>query len=629
MLLKTLYLVLFIVIIINSINGQIVPDSLSQDSILVHEQSPDSTQKESAEKKLPAPKLDLLWYNAHGDMVFRIDSTEQTIYHFDDLLYLNYNGLGDVFRIHPMVQLYDHMEIGLPRYAAAYNLMPQQTAFQVNGWTVNDPIHGMYNMRFNPTDITEAVERTANRSYPAVPGSGLNNGINVSTRLLNPPAPYTRIMFRQGDFGHTDLDITFARQIGSRATIQLSGINKYHNISSYRGQNYHGFLHYQVSPNIQTSLRVNINDEKMRSINESSYNRYAHDERRDEIYLDISKIYSDTNQLDWKILAAATSSDRIISDTFRVENRYDRYQLAGVKHVNITDRIRLKTSVSAERVFVWGNAFQKELMDSRLAGWASLDIPLGSYMKLIPDIQVHYLWDDNLSFAPGISFQFSSPKWELTASAEQYYRFPNRLERSIQIYERTGNNNLKPERLENLVVQGKYRLNKYISFNAEFRAENISDEIRLKNNRFINNGNRKFTVINASADVSFYKFRLLTGGLHSVTDNHLSPESVAWAQLRFSDIWLKGALRFDAIGGINWTGNHNNIYFDPIAQHYYWTSGQTDGYHFYYFKLVATVLDAQFFMVMDNPNSYDFEYIKGYKQYYRRVQFGLNWVMWD
>jgi hypothetical protein len=34
-------------------------------------------------------------------------------------------------------------------------------------------------------------------------------------------------------------------------------------------------------------------------------------------------------------------------------------------------------------------------------------------------------------------------------------------------------------------------------------------------------------------------------------------------------------------------------------------------------------------MAMDNPFSYDYEYIKGYKQYYRRVQFGVNWVLWD
>lgn len=599
-----------------------ISDSTIQDTV-----SAVSTE----ETPLIKPVFKSDWIDVYGNLHYQIDSSAMSIYRFNDLLYQNYNDMGDLFRNSPLVQIYDPMEPGIPRFIGGFNLLPHQTAIKINGWTVNDPIHGMYNTRFCPADIVQAVERTPHQAFAAAPTSGLYNGINISTRKLNPAEPYSRIMFRQGDFGYTDLDLIFARQLGSRAMIQLSGINKMYNITDYKAQNYHAMLGYRLSAGIQSSIRININDEKAVSLNLSNYPSYKYSERREELYADITGFHKVDSVMSWKILTSVSSSDRTIEsqrDTFYVQNKYDRYQFSIMKNISLPGKLLLRNNLSADNTIVWGNAFGREHKQTVFNGWTTLDIPVHCLM-ISPDLQACYLSDQDLKISPGVRVEFASGTTNLSLSTREQYRTPDKTEQFLQVENKSGNKQIKPERIRNIVFNSDFRILDNLFFNVEARVEEIHDEIKLVGSKFQNDDGRDFKVIGISSDYSFYKFRLKAGGQKSFADIHLSPEKSAWAQIRYTDLWLKGAIKFDAVAGVNWTGSHNEIYYDPVVQRYSWSESTISGYQLYYFKLVATIKDAELFMVMDNPLSYEYEYIKGYNQYYRRVQFGLNWVLWD
>ena len=146
---------------------------------------------------------------------------------------------------------------------------------------------------------------------------------------------------------------------------------------------------------------------------------------------------------------------------------------------------------------------------------------------------------------------------------------------------------------------------------------------------FYNGPDRNFNYLELNTEYSLYKFSLeLTGSLGDVKIN-LSPKKAFTGQLRYRDAWLKGAVIIDAVGSFHWYDVHNKIYYNPIVERIYWSNSEADGYYYFSFKIAATVKSAQLYMAMDNPMSYDYQYINGYYEFYRRVRFGVNWVLID
>ena len=110
-------------------------------------------------------------------------------------------------------------------------------------------------------------------------------------------------------------------------------------------------------------------------------------------------------------------------------------------------------------------------------------------------------------------------------------------------------------------------------------------------------------------------------------DVHLAPSRSIWLQARYHDTWFNGALITDAIGNIYWYDRTDAIHFNPIVERFYWSDDYNGAYYMLSYKLTATIKSAQLFIAMDNPLAWEYSIIKGYSEYYRRIRFGLNWVL--
>jgi len=615
----------------DSLNVNIADTTMSVADTTLRDQKSDSTLGENIKQKKNPILLRPVEYNLQNKPVQPGDTSAYEVFRFDDILYLNYNGMADVFRNTPQIQIYDFLEMGLPRYVSAYNLLPHQTSLQIDNRTVNDPISGMFNTRFLPLDAVQAVERSAFRAMPLNNASSLSAELNFRTRMLDTEEPYTRLMFRQGDFGYTDLDIIFATKLSKRMNLQLGGINKFYDPNGYEAQNYRGILSYQISPLIYLRTRFSLNREKLKNYNPVTSKDYAYNEKRDDLYADLTSWIDEEQKEQWHIQAAVSGTQRnnqSKADSFLVKNRYEQAQL-GISRNMFLGKTEIQAGLSAFQCRVWGTIFDQKYTDSGVNARIGLNYPLSANISLKPHLSFQYLLGDGLIINPGIEAVWEKRNNALSLSAQQMSRFPSRMERFILYPGILGDANLANEKMTAFTASFLYKPAQPIKLFFEAGHRAVSDEIVFSDTNFHNGDKRAFNYFSASADFRFWKFRLRGGGQVSDASVHLSPAASAWGAARFNDVWFDGALVFDAIGSVYWYDHHNEIMFNPVAERFYWTSKNEEGYYIFTWKLTATVGDLQLYASMDNPQNTDYQYISGAMEFYWRIQFGLNWVMWD
>ena len=226
---KLLFVLSITYSLFGSLSAQIIdsvqtftPDDSINSAITVNIDSMRTDSIRQAQQKAIRDKYVQSW--KHFQIKGYPDQTEkkEIYYQFDDLINLNYTGFADIFRHQLEFQIFDFLRPGFPRFVARNNLLPHQTDIYLNGFVLNDPMHGMYNTHMISLDgLQEVDNRTGLTMY------GYNNGINLRPRAINSiEEPYSRIMFRQGDYPYTDLDIDFSRKLSDNISINAGGINK-------------------------------------------------------------------------------------------------------------------------------------------------------------------------------------------------------------------------------------------------------------------------------------------------------------------------------------------------------------------------------------------------------------------
>jgi len=255
---------------IDSLQNIISPDSSKKITLL-----PDSL-KPDPKIYLEKTALDNYWKQLQKTNTFDSDSGKQFLFKHENILVYNYNGFADLFRHQPSFQVYDFLEMGLPRFIATFNLLPHQTSFYYDGHLLNDPIHGMFNTRFMTLDGVQRVEEITQGKNSASDYEVFSSGINIQSPSMNFSEPYTRIMFRQGDFGYTDLDISFAQQFSKNVSVYLGGINKIYKGEKNYGFQYRAGMNYRIKDNIYSHTTLNMDREKLNVTNFSAYENYTY-----------------------------------------------------------------------------------------------------------------------------------------------------------------------------------------------------------------------------------------------------------------------------------------------------------------------------------------------------------------
>ena len=613
----------------DSLQNTIKPDSINTvlqigDSLQSQSQVPSVINKNKI-------ALDNFWKKMQNTNTLEADSGRQLLFNFQDILIYNYTGFADIFRHQSSYQIYDFIDMGLPRYVANLNLLPHQTSLFYDGHILNDPIHGMFNTRFVTLDGIQEVEKLEHGKQVYSDIIGFGTGINIKSPVVNFHEPYTRIMFRQGDFGYTDLDISFAQQFNKNVSVYLGGINKI-----YKGENNYGFqyragMNYRIKDNILSHTTFNMDREKLEVVNLSVYKNYRYREFRHDFNNDIYYITNPEKRERWHLrigyLRARRKNDSV-QDNFLVRRRVDQLNIGLDRNLHY----KKFTAIGGISVFqnkIWGSSFKNKLTDSGLNGTIQLLYKLKDGFDIDGKLRASYLYGQATSADPSIYINYYSNYIVVSIGGQRAKRFPYRNERSLYFQQFRGNTNLDNESLNTVSFTANVNPFNNFKVSTDIGYKILENEIIFDGSTFKNGSDRKFSYLALKSNYKFYRFAIEASGQLNSAAINLSPKKSFSAQLHYRDKWLKGAIIIDVVGNFHWYDNHNSIFYNPIVERLYWTQELTEGYSIFSFKIAATVKSAQLFMAMDNPLSTDYQYISGYYEFYRRLRFGLNWVLWD
>jgi len=603
------------------INAQPASDSLevstAQDSLSISSIRQDSiTSGRKAALPSKAFVLQPVYFDTLAFKTFRA----QKIYDFNQLIFTNYNGFADAFRRIADYRVFDLLDMGEPRFIAGLNLLPHQTALAVNGSIQNDPISGLYNTRFLSLDAIAEID-----VHNAENGE---EKINVLPRTTIQDTPYSRIMYREGDFGYTALDIQFATKINKKLNVQLGGTNTFYDPNAYHGVIYRAQLQAQLAANwySKTTLYLNREDTQIRKGLIFPY--YAYWERRNRWRQDLYRGPADSAAVwhFWLGVNNSTRKNRFASAGLVYEFKYDRYRLGTERNWQI-DSLTLCGRILATQTKIWGSPFSRRYTDSDLLARLKAAYPLKADIALKAALSTVYRYGRKAFWLPALSAVYSSRRFTAHLFIRQTKRYPLRTEQSFNAFPYSGNKNLKNEQQTNMGGSLSFLWNNHFKCALQAGRKILDKEILFNGTSFENGPQRHFSYFSAGLDYGFYKFTLAGGGQINLAQIHLAPAKSFWLHVRYHDRWLKGALITDAIGSFYAYDGQNQLEYNPVVERFYWTKAVTAPYYLFSYKLVATIKSAQIYTAMDNPFARQYSIINGYSEFYRRLQFGVNWVL--
>jgi outer membrane cobalamin receptor len=262
--------------------------------------------------------------------------------------------------------------------------------------------------------------------------------------------------------------------------------------------------------------------------------------------------------------------------------------------------------------------------------YASYRLPVDSLFQLRAAAQVVHVKDFNPQLIPSIGIDLlisenQSASVDLTIGK----RLPTAVERFFDFDTLYGNPDLEPETYT--TVYGRYTWDdrERWSLTVHGGYHRIENEIIWQDPMFMNGQTRDFIFLGLESSVSWWKLTASISGQHTLADLNLTPRSSLWGSLHFQDVFLDGALVLDAIGTASFYDRHQQIRYQPRLDRFYAGNGRTDGYLTFNWRIVATIHNAHLFIEMENAFSEDYEIVYGYFEFYRRLRFGVNWILWD
>jgi len=593
-----------------------------EDSLLVHQ------SQETQEKK----NLTWIWKDIRGKSLAYQDRSDFEYITYSDHQYHNLTGLGDYFQNSNRYFLYDFIDSASPRYISGTNLLPHQTGISLDGVLLNDPINGMVNLREISTDIVRSIELDELPAQRSAGISTLSNGLNLNRFNYQNKQPMTRLKYMEGDFGYSDLDITFAKPINDEWAIELGGYNRDYQISGLNAANYRSSIFRKWKSGTQNILHFQKHQTQTIFTDYQAQDRYRYKNIKHYLHNNLIIPADDSVEECWNFDLIYKHDRRGIdasADTSILSRyRYYQYQVNAERNLYLgTWELRANSFVSHETV--WGNTFDGKYYDSQLGGRIHLDIPGGRIFSLNP--AVSYLWKtgESFQFLPAIDVAAGNEIFRINSTLYQDIRYPTRLERNVILAGLQGNTKLANEKLNQISVQLYYQPFKSVSIETGVNHNTLENEVLIQENSFINGQKRSFTQFRGEVEGTIWKLRLKTGGQFTNADINIAPESSFWLWGNYYDKWLYGRIGINLSGGIRWQDSANDLLYHQGLERFYWLETKRDSYYTLFYKFAATVKDAVLYFEMDNALSAEYSIVKGYNESIRRIRFGVNWRMWD
>ena len=620
-------LLFFLAFLIQPLAAQ-TTDSLSvrSDSLIAGGDS--LAQAGQKEQKRPV-RLTPKFYNINGELRDSLTNDPNAVYEFSDILKKNYTDPSDIMLNEADFQVYSFNEPFRPGYAAPINLLPHQTPLSLDHHCYSNPVSGLYSTHYLPLDGISDIEIS-----PLLNSGSAGAPLQANTRLVKSGKPYTRIMYSQGDWGFSNVDITFSERFTNRLLLQLGGARQLYDGWQYNtgsiNDNYRVQIAYQISDKIYNRFRFQKNDGMFLMFNFSDFPDYRLSDERVDIYNDLTIVTDEAGKSYWRITAGVNTASRITYfDTLNVASKFDNYT-AGVSRLLSLGSLEMQGGVNLKHSQVWGTAFMDRYPDNTVNGFLLLKYDFGGHFFIAPALNYSYLFNFNDALSASAVLGWYKNSMKAALSYEKYDRLAFRNERSFRMLNYSGNEHLNNENTQSLIASFSWAPMKYFSLSASAGNRILNNEIVFDGSRFYNGSRTSFNYVSAKIKTEFYKFIFLGGGELSSGDIRISPQTSAWFQGQFHSKFYHNRITFDAIGSVYAYGSHQRVLYDPLIDRFYSNAAITDnGYWFFNYKLALTVKEIQFYFAMDNPLSSDYAYVYGYQESFRRMIFGLNWVLWD
>ncbi len=622
-------------------------------SIIVHAQEEISQEKkqrrEKGEQESTAPQdtsdlipveSKLYWYDIHNNLSIKTDSSNYEIHRLADEKKLIYTDMSDIFRSQPLWFDFDLIEAGRPAYISLINTYPHQTPLFFGGTLMNDQLQGVYNTQFIPLNYIQFAEvdyaAGSLQNYALWSGSK----ISITPHSVQTQRPWTKIVYKQGGYGYSDVDIHFEIPFSSTFAVQLGGKNSGFDgaiqSSGYDGQNYRAEITWQFSPQWYFRGQIFLNRIKVGLASLDQDQEFAVPatrENRDDYFLDVTWIQDDSLRQRLHILFYYSNYSRKFKDnftTYTFETFSERFGF-DANYNFVMGRSELLIGASTMLPKIYGDPFKKEVTIPALNTYGKLNIPFSEFLTFRAALQLSFVKDYDLQILPALGT-------DLIFSENQYFSFdltngerlPNVTERFFDIDTLYGNQNLKPETYS--TIGGRYYYLEKDEWHLKIDAgyHRIENEIVWKDSTFSNRrDSRDFIFCGLEGYLKVWWLDFTLAGQYTFADVNLTPKSSVWGQAHFNWVLLNGALIFDAFGTFTWYDKHQDIKYQPRIDRYYTGLGETDAFVTLSWKLVATIQSARIFLEMDNALEEYYEIVSGYPDFYRRLRLGVNWTLWD
>jgi outer membrane cobalamin receptor len=547
--------------------------------------------------------------------------------------------MSDIFRSQPLWFDYDLIEAGRPAYISLINTYPHQTPLFFGGTLMNDYLQGVYNTQFIPLNYIQFAELDYTigslKNYAFWSGSK----IHITPHSVHTQRPWTKILYKQGSYGYSDVDIHFDVPFSPTFAVQLGGKNSSFDGaiqgSGFDGQNYRAEVTWQYSPNLYIRSQIYLNRIKvgLASLDpDQEFAVPATNEKRNDYFIDVTWLPDDTLSQRLHVLFYYSDYTRKFKDTFSTytfETWSQRFGIDANYNLDIgKSELLLGSSVLLPKI--WGDPFKDTVTSSVLNTYGKLNIPFSDFLIFRAGLQLGYIEDYDLKILPtiGTNIIFSENS-NLTIDITNGQRIPNATERFFDFDSLYGDPNLKPETYTTFGGQYFYVKKNDWHFKLDAGYHRIEDEISWKDSVFVNSDNRDFFYSGLEGFFRVWWLDFTLTGQYTFADVNLTPTASVWGRAHFNWVLLNGSLIFDAFGTLTWYDKHQAIKYQPRLDRYYTGSDNTDGFVMLSWKLMATISSARVFFEMDNALQETYEIVSGYPDFYRRFRLGINWTMWD
>jgi len=582
----------------------------------------------------------LYWYDLNNTLRSYNDTSDFEVYRYTAEKSLIYTDVGSVFQYQPLWFVYDFQEMNRPTYIAMLNKYPHQNGFFYNNVFMNDPVHGMYNYQFLSFGFTRFIETSLGSASLQNFMYAANEHNAVTSFHRHTKAAWTKISYKQGNFGYTDLDISFAKPITENVALQLGGFNRQFDGSiangDHRGYNFRGELTWQYSPQLYFSTQFYLGRERAgmtsSAINlDFPYPRFVED--RDDYFFDLTWITDDSTGQRLHLVLYNGYTYRRVKDFYnkgyQVKTHINWYGFDANYNLFFR-RMEFLFGIGTLDPKVSGTAFEKNYYPYCINTYGTVRYPITKKIELRAATHLAVANEFNPQLQPSFSISLKPDSSQnLSLEFARSIRIPAVSERYFNFDTLFGNPGLQPEDHQTLVLKySAMPLDKW-KIQATAGASWIKNEIGWKEPYFYDAGSRNFYYLSLRTDYSFWKIDLQGGGQYTLADLYVTSRSSFWLGGHFAQVLIKRALLIDAYGTLIFFGRHRNINFDARLDRFYLGDGFEDAYFTLNWRVVATVKEVEIFVEGENSLSAEYEVINNYREFFLRFRFGVNWQLWD